>query len=89
MAEPTVQLIARYRLDGATYVGRVEGDAFVRLDKPPWQDGQATGTSDPRADATLLAPVTPTKIICVGLNYASHISESVTAVPGATVGNSG
>ena len=35
------------------------------------------------ADVRLLPPVTPTKIVCVGLNYHAHIAESVTVVTGA------
>jgi 2-keto-4-pentenoate hydratase/2-oxohepta-3-ene-1,7-dioic acid hydratase in catechol pathway len=31
----------------------------------------------------LLAPVVPTKIVCVGLNYRAHVEESATVLPGA------
>ena len=68
--------IARYRVDGAIHVGRVDGDALVRLDAPPWENGRATGARDPLARVTLLAPVVPTKIVCVGLNYRAHIAET-------------
>ena len=68
--------IARYRIDGAIHVGRVDGDALVRLDAPPWEHGRATGARDPLARVTLLAPVVPTKIVCVGLNYRAHIAET-------------
>ena len=51
------------------------------------QDGQVTLLSDepfsawepegvlPLAAAHLLSPVTPTKVVCVGLNYRTHIAE--------------
>ena len=35
----------------------------------------------PVADATLLAPVEPSKIVCIGLNYMDHIRECGLDVP--------
>jgi len=75
--------IARYRANGNDLVGRVEGEVFVRLTAPPWLGGRETGDRDPRAAATLLPPVQPTKIVCVGLNYRAHIAESLSVVPDA------
>lgn len=76
-------LVARYLLDGAVRVGRLDGDAFVRLSDVPWRGGRETGARDPRDGVRLLPPVTPTKIVCVGLNYRAHIAESASVVPGA------
>ena len=54
--------------DGAL---RIEGDIF----------GQHRVTSD-RADvATLLAPVVPTQILCIGLNYRQHAAETNAKIP--------
>ena len=39
------------------------------------EDGRAIESSTPPDGATLLAPVTPTKIVCVGRNYADHAKE--------------
>lgn len=36
---------------------------------------QYTGKSWPLADARLLAPIMPPKIICIGKNYADHVRE--------------
>ncbi len=74
--------IARYRVGGETFHGRVDGDAFARLDRAPWEGGRETGARDPRASAELLPACVPTKIVCVGLNYRAHIAESTTVVPG-------
>lgn len=41
----------------------------------------ATGEPIPLASATLLPPATPSKIICVGRNYAAHAKEMGNAVP--------
>ncbi len=76
-------LLARYRLGDAVHHGRVDGETLHRLDAPPWLGGRETGDRDPRAAATLLAPVSPSKIVCVGLNYRAHIAESATVLPDA------
>ena len=39
------------------------------------EDGRAIESGAPPDGATLLAPVTPTKIVCVGRNYADHAKE--------------
>ncbi|MEK7330930.1 MAG: fumarylacetoacetate hydrolase family protein [Candidatus Eisenbacteria bacterium] len=83
MATPAVQHIARYRVDDAVHHGRREAGGFARLSAPPWQGGHETGAHDPDASLTLLAPVVPTKIVCVGLNYRAHLAESASVVPGA------
>jgi 2-keto-4-pentenoate hydratase/2-oxohepta-3-ene-1,7-dioic acid hydratase in catechol pathway len=83
MNPPRVEHIVRYALDGAIWSGRVAGDTFVRLDGPPWAGGRETGVHDARDRVRLLAPVVPTKIVCVGLNYRAHIAESQSVVPGA------
>ena len=72
--------VARYRLAGAIHFGRLDGDTFERLVGPPWESQATVGVRDPRAAVELLAPVTPSKIVCVGLNYRAHIAESVTKV---------
>ena len=82
MPATVVQHVVRYRFEGACCWGRREGDVFVRLDAPPWLGGRESGPRDAAARAVLLAPVEPTKIVCVGLNYRDHIAESATAVPG-------
>ena len=77
---PTSSLhhIARYSVDGAVHFGRHRGSEFARLSAAPWEGGRETGERDPVSSVRLLAPVIPTKIICVGLNYRAHIAESVT-----------
>lgn len=48
-----------------------------------WNDGTvsfADRTYDSE-DVTLLPPTEPTKIVCVGLNYAAHAEESGSDIP--------
>jgi 2-keto-4-pentenoate hydratase/2-oxohepta-3-ene-1,7-dioic acid hydratase in catechol pathway len=62
---------------GAAYARR-EGDTLVVLDGAPWSHPRETGERVASHDARLLVPCTPSKIICVGLNYAMHVAESTT-----------
>jgi len=80
---PAIQHIARYRVDGEAHHGRRVPGGYARLTEAPWLGGRETGTIDPSERVSLLPPVVPTKIVCVGLNYRAHLAESVTAVPGA------
>ena len=75
--------IARYRTRDGVHHGRRDGGDFVRMSAPPWEDGVETGPADRAAEVRVLAPVTPSKIVCVGLNYRAHIAESATVLPGA------
>jgi 2-keto-4-pentenoate hydratase/2-oxohepta-3-ene-1,7-dioic acid hydratase in catechol pathway len=57
---------ARVELDGTAHWAVVEDDDSVRL---------PDGRSRPLDDVRLLAPVTPSKIFCLGRNYAAHRVE--------------
>lgn len=41
----------------------------------PFGAPRFTGRRWPLADARLLAPILPTKIVCIGKNYADHVTE--------------
>jgi 2-keto-4-pentenoate hydratase/2-oxohepta-3-ene-1,7-dioic acid hydratase in catechol pathway len=69
------------RDDAAHYARAVENDSLELLDAAPWAGGRPTGTRVERSAARLLAPVTPTKIVCVGRNYAAHAKELGNEVP--------
>jgi 2-keto-4-pentenoate hydratase/2-oxohepta-3-ene-1,7-dioic acid hydratase in catechol pathway len=75
--------IARYRCEGEVHHGRREPGGYLRWSAPPWLGGRESGPLDPTDQVTLLAPATPTKIVCVGLNYRAHVAESATVLPGA------
>lgn len=79
--------LATIRTDGTTRAVRLDGEVLVDLGLPDVgtllkQDGwaesaaSATGTELAAADADF-APVVPapSKVVCVGLNYRSHIEE--------------
>ncbi len=60
---------------------RVDGDRAHLFDAAPWSGGAETGEVVALRDEDLLAPSTPSKIICVGRNYAAHAKELGNEVP--------
>lgn len=60
----------------------IVGDGEVAVIEPhPFAPHQPTGETVPLEGLTLLAPVIPSKIVCVGRNYADHASELGNDVP--------
>ncbi|MGL4608388.1 MAG: fumarylacetoacetate hydrolase family protein [Trueperaceae bacterium] len=62
----------RYQFANGIYWGEVEGGQLFELG---WMLGPRTGKTHAPSDVVLLAPCEPTKIVCVGKNYAKHIKE--------------
>jgi 2-keto-4-pentenoate hydratase/2-oxohepta-3-ene-1,7-dioic acid hydratase in catechol pathway len=78
--------IVRIQHQGATHFARAAGQVadaqvYELLTGAPWHGAAATGTHVRAENARLLAPVTPSKIVCVGKNYAAHAKELGTEVP--------
>jgi 2-keto-4-pentenoate hydratase/2-oxohepta-3-ene-1,7-dioic acid hydratase in catechol pathway len=71
----------RYRAGGEERWGIVEGDRVRALSGEPWVGGLPEGKPLPLAEVTLLAPVRPSKVVCVGRNYAAHARELGHEVP--------
>jgi 2-keto-4-pentenoate hydratase/2-oxohepta-3-ene-1,7-dioic acid hydratase in catechol pathway len=68
--------IARFSLDGVPKFGIVDGPELVVLNGHPLVAGyDTTGERIPIKDVKLLAPTIPSKVVCVGLNYADHVAE--------------
>ena len=74
------------RPDGTTFAARLEGDDLVPLPypdvvallaEPGWAQAALApaGERVALAGADLAPPVRPAKVVCVGLNYRSHIEE--------------
>ncbi|MEE8418445.1 MAG: DUF2437 domain-containing protein, partial [candidate division Zixibacteria bacterium] len=59
--------------------GRLEEDYVTVFDRAPWDHPEQTGQRIPFKECKLLAPVEPSKIVLVGLNYLEHIKESQSA----------
>ena len=87
--------IARVSFNGRIAFGVVEGidengipaaDATVEiLESHPFGELKTTGESVALTDVRLLPPMTPTKIIGIGKNYADHAAEMGGEVPAEPV----
>ena len=62
---------------GGTGYGILEGETVYAASGDPFAGGLTKGAVvGPLAQVTLDVPVRPGKIVCVGLNYAAHVTES-------------
>lgn len=61
------------RADGSSAAGLLEGDAISVISEPFWEHTARTGETVSIGAVQLLPPCEPRSIICVGLNYASHL----------------
>jgi len=77
--------VARFSNGAEPRYGIVDGPELVVLKGHPLVAGyQTTGERIPLKEVKLLAPTIPSKIICIGKNFADHaaeIGEEVTAEP--------
>jgi 2-keto-4-pentenoate hydratase/2-oxohepta-3-ene-1,7-dioic acid hydratase in catechol pathway len=64
---------------GNEMFGQVNGQEIEILDGPFWMDIRPTGQIINIADVKILAPIRPSKIIMVGLNYRLHVQHSHSA----------
>lgn len=77
--------IARFTHANGISFGVVEGEAggltVAETDGMPIGEVRFTGQRWALADVRLLAPVLPSKVVCVGRNYADHAAEQDAPVP--------
>ena len=75
--------ITRYEIRGNVSYGLVDpAKGEIReLDGPPFDGIQVRGKPQSLAEVRLLAPVAPSKIVAVGLNYKDHAREMGKAIP--------
>jgi len=65
----------RYESQGKTAYGVIDGDTVRELSAAPWADGKPTKKTAKLSAVKLLAPAEPSKVVCAGLNYKSHIGQ--------------
>src|SRR5260370_42387305 len=68
---------------GAPRYGLIEGETVAEISSPPWGQWSRGSRSSRLAEVRLLAPVEPTKVVCIGRNYAAHAAEMGTEGPKA------
>jgi 2-keto-4-pentenoate hydratase/2-oxohepta-3-ene-1,7-dioic acid hydratase in catechol pathway len=77
---PPAGALGRVEVAGTAWHCRFAGETVTLLDRPAWMPGAAVAGEAPLADARLLAPVLPGKVVAVGLNYRAHAAELAMAV---------
>src|SRR5207237_2060976 len=61
--------------------GLIEGESVTEISGVPWGAWTRSAHFSRLADVRLLAPVEPSKIVCIGRNYAAHAAEMGNEVP--------
>src|SRR5437667_9134296 len=61
--------------------GLIEGENVIEISGAPWGPWSRGSRSTRLDDVRLVAPVEPTKIVCIGRNYAAHAAELGNEVP--------
>jgi 2-keto-4-pentenoate hydratase/2-oxohepta-3-ene-1,7-dioic acid hydratase in catechol pathway len=69
----------RFEKEGRAAYAVLDGETIRELSGAPWLQGKPNGKTAKLADVKLLAPAEPSKIICAGLNYKSHIGQQQVA----------
>lgn len=67
--------ICRAAVGDQVYYAAMEGDTLRRIVGEPYAGIAYTGETCPLEGARLLAPVQPSKVVCLGKNYADHARE--------------
>lgn len=66
----------RYLYEGTVQFGMLDEEIINVLDRSFLEkDSHLTGKTVSKQEVQLLAPVQPSKVVCIGLNYAKHIAE--------------
>lgn len=78
-ATAEVTKYVRFEKDGRSAYGVLDGETVREMSGAPWLQGKPNGKTAKLADVKLLAPAEPSKIICAGLNYKSHIGQQQVA----------
>jgi 2-keto-4-pentenoate hydratase/2-oxohepta-3-ene-1,7-dioic acid hydratase in catechol pathway len=63
----------RYRTDSAASYGILDGQTIREIEGGLFDGHSETGVTHKLSEVKLLHPCQPTKILCVGLNYKSHL----------------
>jgi 2-keto-4-pentenoate hydratase/2-oxohepta-3-ene-1,7-dioic acid hydratase in catechol pathway len=79
---PSMERLYRYQQDGAARLALASGDAAFELDGDLFgAHSKGREISGGLSSLKLLPPVSPTKIVCVGLNYKDHAAEQNKPLP--------
>ncbi len=68
--------LCRFKIDDAVFDGVIESDVIYAV-----SDGVRSNQALDPSEVTMLSPAVPSKIVCVGRNYAEHAKELGNEVP--------
>jgi len=74
-------LIGRYLHNNHVFYGKITGNRVTPLMGDPFQGIEAGAGDYLMQELVVLAPCSPTKVVCVGINYRDHAEELKLAVP--------
>jgi 2-keto-4-pentenoate hydratase/2-oxohepta-3-ene-1,7-dioic acid hydratase in catechol pathway len=77
--------IVRFKVDGKTRYGVLEGAYVVEYSGTPFSAFRRGRRRYPVRQVVLLAPVLPSKIVAIGLNYRDHAAELGLSIPAEPV----
>jgi 2-keto-4-pentenoate hydratase/2-oxohepta-3-ene-1,7-dioic acid hydratase in catechol pathway len=77
--------ICRYRYKDKAAFGLIENEQVITLKGDPFSGIEKTNERHALSEVSLLAPVQPSKVVAVGLNYQEHIDETGMEKPEAPV----
>ena len=66
---------SRQKSSASVKFGLIEDDSIREISAAPWKEWKKGLRSLQLKDCSLAAPVLPSKIVCVGRNYAAHAAE--------------
>ena len=66
---------ARFEAHGEVAYGVVEDDLVKQITGRPFEEHRVTDHAHSLSEVRLLAPVVPSKIVAIGLNYRSHLGD--------------
>jgi 2-keto-4-pentenoate hydratase/2-oxohepta-3-ene-1,7-dioic acid hydratase in catechol pathway len=76
------RFVARETSAGVTPAyGLMEGEQVREISGAPWEAWSQGSRAWRASDVRLIAPVQPSKIVCIGRNYAAHAAELGNEVP--------
>jgi len=82
-AQEGPERFVRFELGGEVSYGRLEGESVLPIQGDLFGEHQVLDRRIPLSSVRLLAPVNPSKVIAVGLNYQSHLgNREPAAYPG-------
>jgi 2-keto-4-pentenoate hydratase/2-oxohepta-3-ene-1,7-dioic acid hydratase in catechol pathway len=67
--------IVRFIVDGRIKYGILENGVVKQIKGQPFGRIELTGSEHPLSSVRLLAPITPSKILAMALNYKSHLGD--------------